>query len=185
MKPDQIWLPYITIIAIFVGPIFAVITSQLIDHLREKRSRRMEIFRTLMRTRKMPIHHEHVGGLNLVEVEFQKRKLVINPWKEYINCLGHENNPPKSEAEWGELQKIRDKNLTKLIHQIAKELNLDVEQLDILEGNYLPRGWNEEDEIQRSIRKNLLNVLQGDQPISVNPRLQVGEPFPPPPDKKP
>ena len=42
----------------------------------------MDIFRTLMRTRLMQLDHEHVGALNLVEVEFANNTNVVKSVEE-------------------------------------------------------------------------------------------------------
>ena len=52
-----------------LGPVLAV----TITLWREKTSaifnRRLHVFRTLMATRRMPISNEHVGAINLIEVD--------------------------------------------------------------------------------------------------------------------
>lgn len=71
----------LTLIAIFSGPFFAILVSRILDNGKEQRARQMEIFRTLMRTRRTPIWAEHVGALNLVEIEFKDDPKVIAAWK--------------------------------------------------------------------------------------------------------
>ena len=51
-----------TIAAVFLGPIFAVLLTRYIDYRRADKARKLDIFRTLMRTRKMSLNWEHVGG---------------------------------------------------------------------------------------------------------------------------
>jgi len=49
--PDEItWFEILTLIALIAGPLIAVIIARNIDTRRAKRERRMDIFRTLMRT---------------------------------------------------------------------------------------------------------------------------------------
>ena len=68
--PDEIsWFEILTVIALVAGPVIAVITSRCIDTFRAKRDRRMDIFRTLMRTRRSTLSVDHVGALNLVEID--------------------------------------------------------------------------------------------------------------------
>ena len=93
---NGIWMGLATIVAIIVGPVIAVWITRKIDQDRAAKVRKMEIFRTLMRTRGMPIHWDHVGALNLVEVEFIDHQDVIEPWKEYLALL-HER-PPEREG---------------------------------------------------------------------------------------
>lgn len=89
MTPTEI----VTIIAMFAGPAFGVWLTRWLDDRRELQHRKYDIFRTLMRTRKMPIHVDHVGALNLIEVEFIKDAQVILAWKSYLANLS-ETMPP-------------------------------------------------------------------------------------------
>ena len=72
-----------TILAIVVGPVIAVCITRKLDRDRAAAGRKMEIFRALMRTRGIPIHWDHVGALNLVEVEFIDHQDVIETWKKF------------------------------------------------------------------------------------------------------
>lgn len=183
MEVSENWLAIATIIAVLLGPIAAVIVTRIIDSGRETKRRKMEIFRTLMRTRKMPVHHEHVGALNLVEIEFSKDRSVVAAWRDYLGSLG-EPLPPMDDAQGHEaLSKKRDARLTKLIHEIAQVLNFRVEQLDILEGNYIPQGWNDAEWNQKQVQKGLLDLLQGRSALRVNPIVPANtSPYPPPPE---
>ena len=128
----------------------------------------MEIFRTLMRTRGMPIHWDHVGALNLVEVEFIDNQDVIKAWKEYLTHLNE--RPPKEKVELDAFGRKRATLLTALIDAIAKALGVKVAQLDILQGNYVPSGWAADEDEQRWLRRALIEVLssgRGSIPIQI------------------
>ena len=56
-----------------------------------------------------------------------------------------------------------------MISEIAGVLKLNVEQLAILKGNYLPQGWLDEDWEQRLVRRHLLSVLSGRSAILIRP----------------
>jgi hypothetical protein len=58
------------VIATFCGPLFAVLVTRHIDNVRQVRERRLNIFRTLMATRRMLISPEKAVALNMVEIEF-------------------------------------------------------------------------------------------------------------------
>ena len=70
-------LEILTILAIFIGPISAIAVSRILDNGKERKARQMDIFRTLMRTRRTPIWADHVGALNLVEIEFKDNPTII------------------------------------------------------------------------------------------------------------
>lgn len=164
------WLSILTIIAIVIGPVLAVIVTRFVDNLRAAKERKFDIFRTLMRTRKMPVHSDHVGALNLVEVEFIDKTNVITTWKAYLSNLGEQLPPIEDKEKYDVALKKRDSLLTKLIYAIAVSINVSVEQLDILEGNYIPQGWVDDDWEQKLVRRHLLNVLSAKSPIIIRPQ---------------
>ncbi|HCR85159.1 MAG TPA: hypothetical protein DIV86_00620 [Alphaproteobacteria bacterium] len=174
---------WFNMLAILLGPVIAVIMTRIIDDSRAEQSRRLDIFRTLMRTRKMPIHVDHVGALNLIEVEFIENKKVITAWKEYLKNLGEDLPAIEQKDKYDAALKKRDSLLTKLISEIAKILNIRIEQLDILEGNYIPQGWHDDDLEQRIVRRSLLNILTGRAPILIRPdqATKINNPYPPVP----
>ena len=77
-----------TIVAILIGPCLAVYVNGYLDRRREKRARKMDIFRTLMRTRNARLSPDHVGALNLVEIEFVNHPEVVKNWKALHDHLG-------------------------------------------------------------------------------------------------
>jgi hypothetical protein len=168
----------LTIVAIVLGPILAVMVTRFVDNKRADYGRQMDIFRALMRTRNMKISAEHVGALNLVELEFPEHANVVSAWKEYLKNL---SEPWPTNADQGlidALVKRRESLLTKLISEIAKALRFKVEQLDILAGNYLPQDWVDVDLEQRLVRRALLHVLSGQGSLAIRP---AANPYPPAP----
>ena len=173
----------LTIVALLVGPVIGVGIARWIDVVRSKRERRMEIFRTLMRTRRSTMWPDHVGALNLVEIEFQDVPSIIKSWKDLFTHLGQahprkigeltNDNMEKQERdkrddEYGiRLQEERQKLLAKLLHSIAKNLGFKIEQLDIFEGDYTPQGWDDIDLEQRAIRFYTLQLLRGKRTLPI------------------
>ena len=177
------WLAVVTAIAAIAGPVIAVWITRMSDDRKEIQGRRMEIFRTLMRTRKMPVHFDHVGALNLIEIEFSGDAPVIVAWKEYLKVLSDPIPPETDDVGHTQLRQRRDASLTKLISSIAKILKFKVEQMDIFEGNYVPQGWLDDDWEQKLTRKILIDVLSGRRPIMIQPHtpIQGGGVYPPAP----
>lgn len=163
MIDNWLW-PALTVIAIIAGPFGALLVSRYLDNLRADKARRMDIFRTLMRTRSQPISWEHVQALNLVELEFRNYTNVIDAWKKYLDNL---SKPIPPIAEQKKFQQLREKLLTLLIEEIAKTLNVKVQQLEILEGNYVPQGWEDREWEDIVFRRALIQVLQGKSAILV------------------
>jgi hypothetical protein len=172
----------LTVAAIVVGPAVGAWLTRWLDDRRERQKRRFDIFRTLMRTRRMPIHVDHVSALNLVEVEFVDNKEIVSAWKSYLANLSEPFPPVEEKDRFDVATKKRDSLLTKLLHEISQDLKIKIEQLSILEGNYIPQGWIDEDWENRLVRRSLLDVLTSKKAIVIRPDTSSqNNPFPPPP----
>jgi hypothetical protein len=91
----MVLMELLTLSAIFLGPIAAVIITRFIDHRRDKYNRKMEIFRKLMRTRRAKLSADHVEALNLIEIEFYKDRNVMANFRLYIQHLLSEGVSPE------------------------------------------------------------------------------------------
>jgi len=167
----------LTIAAILIGPLAAVLVTIWLERRREVYARRMDIFRTLMRTRRLPMSVEHVGALNLVEIEFARNKEIIDSWRLLFEHFSTEHLRRQDEKVESNLtiqdqrarnekfdQRLADERqrlLAKLLHAIAREMNFKVEQLEIFEGGYTPQGWHNDDQEMRAARHFLLDLYLG------------------------
>jgi hypothetical protein len=166
MDPS-IYMGIATIVAVLVGPIAAVWVTRHIDESRLKQTRRMDVFRTLMRTRRMRLNPDHVGALNLVEIEFYGENPVIESWKGYWTHFRQSLPVDPNQQQ----QFLRDQEglLTKLLHAIAKTLQFNIEQLEIFEGGYVPQGWIDDDQSVRIMRALILEILNGRRGLPIVP----------------
>jgi hypothetical protein len=142
----------------------------------------MLVFRTLMGTRRTPLTPEHVGALNLVEIEFHNDSEVISAWRKYMEHLGSPILTGDADVQRRFFEE-RSTQFTKLLHTVGKSLGYQIEQLEILQGGYAPRGWEDERWEQRELRRLLIETLQGSRAIPIT-QLQKGSipnPYPPPP----
>lgn len=171
-----------TIAALLVGPVLAVLVTRYIDDSRLKYSRRMDVFRTLMRTRRTRLNPEHVEALNLVEIEFHGEDAVLSAWRSYWNHL--QEQTPQDPNLQEKFYINRDGLLTKLLHAMARSLKFDIEQLDIFEGGYVPQGWFDDEQSGRELRALALEILNGRRGIPVVPLAipMTSSPYPPPPE---
>lgn len=167
----------VTVAALILGPILAIVIANYMEAKRTTHNRRMDIFRTLMRTRRNRLTQDHVSALNLVEIEFRKDKDVIDAWRGYFKHLGteqprrtdetfsqelsFEQNQAREDRFQFRVAREREKLLAALLHNMAQELNYDVEALDIFEGGYSPQGWAEIEFQQETIRRHLIDLLLG------------------------
>jgi hypothetical protein len=73
--------------ATFLGPVLAVFMTRYVDGQRDRHERQLQVLRTLMATRRTVVSAEHVGALNLIEIEFYGHQQVIAAWKTYFQHL--------------------------------------------------------------------------------------------------
>ena len=181
-----------TIVALFLGPALAVFIARWMEYRRAKYERRMDIFRTLMRTRRTRLLPDHVSALNLVEIEFRKNRNVIAAWRTYSENLGTEQprradesvleNFSDEERRMREeryntrLMKEREKLLATLLHAIALSLNYKVEALEIFEGGYSPQGWADVEMQQEAIRRYMVDLYLGNRALPVVVYNSTSEP---------
>ena len=156
----------VMIIAILVGPPFAVLITRLIDDYRVKRARRWDTLRELMRYRRDPMNPNFVGALNLIEVEFSKDKKVTKAWKDLLAEFNRIVTGKLSEEQTTALYKNRDEAQTRLLSAVAKNLGLSIEQLDI-HGGYSPRAWGDLEAEQAHIRQLVSEVADGKRAVHV------------------
>lgn len=167
----------LTVLAIFLGPIAAVIITRIIDNKRSADHRKMDIFRTLMRTRRQPTSIQHVEALNLIEIEFSGCNRVIDSFSKLFEHFDTQHarlsteevgdGMDQSEASHRNIlfdtriANERQKLLAKLLHAIATERKIKIEQLEILEGGYAPQVWANIELEQTIIRKYMTDLYQG------------------------
>lgn len=158
---------WITLSAVLLGPILAVLVTRFIDKKREQRANRLAIFKVLMRTRGTRLNPEHVGALNLVEIEFYKEQKVSDALQKYFDHLNG-----KVDERW---LKVSDHLFTKLLSEMAKSLGYKIEQLQILTGGYAPQGWANNETLQAKIQTRLVDLLEGRCGFPVIPYVATGD----------
>jgi hypothetical protein len=158
------------VVATFAGPIGAVIVTRWIDKRRAERDRQLDVFRSLMRTRKAALQPDHVNALNLVEIEFHSVEPVISA---YRDLMRHINSGGVADEKW--LNAHRS-HLTKLLSAMATTLGYTIEQLDVFEGGYYPSGWGQVEEQQLAMRLGLLELLSGKRSLPVHDTKQPTAP---------
>lgn len=156
----------VTIAAIVVGPVVAVLITRLLDDRRARRLRRWDIFRNLMCYRSTPLNVEFVGALNLLEVEFANDKPVIEAWKKLLLAFD-KPVPPDGSPTLETLTRERIETTTRLLDAVAKSLGLRIEQLDIQSGGYSPKGWADAENEQTIIRRFFADMASNKRALNV------------------
>lgn len=145
---------YVIAACTLLGPILAVQAQKWLEGFREKRDRRLTIFRTLMATRATNLSTAHVEALNAVPIDFYKDKKIMDTWEEYF---AHLTNAPAGNPVWG--QKRLDL-FVKLLAAIGSRVGYD---FNVAEMNriYFPTAHGEMEDEQNAIRKGLAAMLKG------------------------
>lgn len=150
---------WIMILAVFSGPIVAVQLTKYLDSKKEKRQRKLDIFKTLMATRAYTMSWDHVITLNHIDLEFErsneKEKAVIEAWKQYHDHLGDKS---VTGEQWGTK---RVELLVELLHKMAIVLDYDFDKTHIKNSSYAPMGHGNIEIQQENIRAGLIDILEG------------------------
>ena len=172
----------LTLSAIIFGPIIGIYVSKHTDKRHQKIDRRLEIFKVLMRTRNSNLSPEHVGALNLIEIEFYKEDRVLKALEDYFQHLNDYND---ANAQRWTLR--RPQLFTRLLSEIAKSLGYEIEQLQILGGGYAPQGWIDLENRQIEFQKGMISLLKGEIGFPVTQFVRptnANSNFPPPPKEE-
>ena len=176
-------LTVLTVIALLAGPPLGVALARYLEYRRDRGGRRMDVFRTLMRTRQVATSVDHVGALNLIEIEFARDEEVLVAWKELFQHFAamHVRRPDEQalprasqldnkqcEERFNKrLGDERQRFLAKLLHAMARVLNFRIEQLEIFEGGYTPQGWENEYLEQQAARNFVIDLYRGNVALPV------------------
>jgi hypothetical protein len=163
------------IAAILCGPVLAVQAQKWIETAREKRNRRLNVFKRLMATRGAVISPGHVEALNMIDLEFSgrgsKNEQVRRRWREYLDHLGSLSQDPDQQAQ--QLPMWTERNgdlLADLLHDMGKAVGYDFDKVQIRRGIYIPMGHaNFEIEMQL-LRRLLIEVLVGNRSLPLEVR---------------
>ena len=159
MSVDQM-MAWAIVFATLSGPVLAVLVTRYVDNSRQRTARKLDVFRMMLRSRRSPLSPEYVTALNMVELEFAGVESVL---RAYRNLFNHYSTTP-TNADWNE--RLRG-SIARLLNAMAKDLGYDMEQLDVLEGGYLPQAWGKIEEDNTAIREALADIARGKKALPV------------------
>ena len=128
----QITLAVATIVAILLGPIVALWIQRNSEKRREKRNRKLIIFKELMATRATTLSPRHVDALNAIEVEFSKgggkgEKLVLDTWRLYLEHLNTSGTLSGDQLQRWVERKLE--LLIDLLYEMSRALQYDFDKV--------------------------------------------------------
>ena len=171
---------WLTLIAVFTGPVVGVWLASVIRKVDNKRERQRQIFKTLMATRATTLSVDHVQALNRIELEFNGRgdKEVQGAWRLYHAHLS--NVPSSTNQPLGEQWSKKSEDLrADLLFSMAQRLGYgDIDKAQIIQSAYYPEGHGRDAFEQATGRRLILEILSGEkalpvkitQPLSPNPQ---------------
>ena len=131
----------LTIVAIVYGPIKAVQITRKRDEEREDRNRKLAVFRTLMQTRRSRTNQDHVGALNLIELEFYEVEPVRTAYRAYIRHLG---SPLPATDQQPRYFEERDDLYADLLQTMGTALSYVFDKRELMRQAYIPVLWEDD-----------------------------------------
>lgn len=161
----------IMVIAILLAPVLAFTAQWVRDYFREKRERKIWIFRTLMSTRASILAPDHVKALNLIDLEFEsnwrkKDKEVREAWHTYHDHLFTQRPAdPAQQAVWdNRCADLRNQ----LLHKMSRRLGFGFELAAIQRGGYAPDYYAFAEIDLNVIRMGLRELLEGKKSLNMD-----------------
>ncbi len=159
---------WLIIAAVILGPILAIQVQKLLQMWKERRERKLSIFKTLMSTRGTTLSPTHVEALNMIDLEFsvknQNEKAVLDAWKLYLD---HLYDVPRNLPESNHQTKLdawtlkSNECLIELLHKMSKAIGYGFDKVQLKKGSYTPQGYVDLELEQSLIRKGILLLLAG------------------------
>lgn len=171
----ETWYALATLCAIALGPIIAVLLTRLLDRSRERRRRRMDVFRNLMQTRGVRLDPVHVAALNVVEIEFYKDQQVRHAFQSYIQ---HLSSPMPAVKEQDRFFDQRSDLFMNLLSEIGSSVGLAVDKRDLERLSYVPQAWDSDQSMQRRNAEMLSQLLSGQRPLAITHFTGGQSPYP-------
>ncbi|TBA26008.1 DUF6680 family protein [Rhizobium ruizarguesonis] len=151
---------FAVVAATLMGPILAVQAQRLVDLAREKRNRRVTIFRTLMATRASSLSPDHVEALNAIPIEFYGKsrvfKEVVEAWRMLLDHLG------KEQTNMDLWVQRRQTLFVDLLLKLSAAVGYEFSRLELEREVYSPVGHSIVQGEQEVIRKGLYKLFAGE-----------------------
>jgi len=162
------------IIAVLLAPFTAVHVEKFLERKRNKKDRKLNIFKTLMATRGKILDPRHVEALNMIDLEFEGEKAVTDAWKAYLDHLINMPKYPTTEdkkdeaadktlydAEMSTWGNERENCLAGLLVTMGQSLEYNFDKTHIKRSVYSPKGLVDDANEQQFLRQALIELLMG------------------------
>jgi hypothetical protein len=155
------------VLATFGGPIAAVQAQQWVSRWRERRNRKLALFRALMNTRASLLSADAVNAFNSVPLEFYGDEDVLKPWRVYFDHLETKGMDP---AVWADK---RWDLYAALLHAISQHLGYDFDLIGIKKKIYAPEAHGKLQADQEAVRVAVMELLTGKRTLPMELRTDT------------
>lgn len=146
---------YLTLAALIIIPIVAVVIAQWLQNRSEKRKDKMQIFKTLMTSRIYGWTPDSVNALNIIDIVFSDDEKVRAAWRD-LNDKYRVTNPDQQH-----LKKIENAQY-KLLEAMANSLGYkDKITWETIQNPYMPVGMAQQIEAQKNMQQAYYSAING------------------------
>lgn len=146
---------YLTLAALIIIPIVAVVIAQWLQNRSEKRKDKVQIFKTLMTSRIYGWTPDSVNALNVIDIVYSDDKKVRAAWKD-LNDKYRVTNPDQQH-----LKKIENAQY-KLLEAMANSLGYkDKITWETIQNPYMPVGMAQQIEAQKNMQQAYYSAING------------------------
>jgi hypothetical protein len=179
--PKPSWFDWLTVAAIILGPVLALLSQRVLDRIRLRKDQRLRLYFALMASRALQLSPNHVQALNSIDTVFsrssKKDRTIREKYRAWLEQMGKD-----STAEgWVE----RGNDLKVELYQAIGEavgFNFSIDYLK--RQAYLPIATSDWDAQARQIQQGLAKAITPDglkvEIVEKKP-MASGPTFPPPP----
>lgn len=152
---------WITVAALILGPVLAVVVTLWHQKRSQKRDSKERLFLVLMAHRRSnPPTLDWASSLNLIDVVFADNVDVVAKWHELYRIV----DQPAVQVNWSQW----NHTYLELLSEMAAVLGYRrLRQTDI-DRYYAPEAHGKQATLQQDLQKELLQVLKGDRPLAVS-----------------
>lgn len=161
---------WLIIIAIIIAPIAAIQIQKYLENRKEKISRKMHVFKTLMATRATLLSPYHVEALNMIDIEFYDNKKIVEAWELLLDNFANYPKDTKDPNYQSLLNSCSEKSKelhTNLLYEMAISLGYNFDKVHLMRGAYIPQAHADIELDREFIRRSLVRVFLGELPIPI------------------
>lgn len=162
------------ILAVLLGPVFAVQAQKLLERWQESNQRKQKVFKTLMATRGTVLSIPHVEALNMIDLEFstkvKKEKRTVEAWKIYLDHLNGYKIDPKDKDYQIRIETWNNRSnelLTDLLYEMSQTLGYEFDKVHLKKGSCRPQGHDTLELEQGFIRRSVVDLFFGEKSLPV------------------